>query len=91
MERLEASRSEGTDKLRPMNARADHLLDEALALDPDERSVLAFALLNSLNGEEEAAAAKAWNDEILRRKAELRAGVTAPVPWAEARARLAAL
>ena len=74
-----------------MNARTDQLLDEALALEPDERSVLAFALLSSLDGAEEAAAEKAWNEEILRRKDELRSGATTPVPWAEARARLAAL
>ena len=74
-----------------MNARADQLLNEALSLDADERSVLAFALLNSLNGGEEAAAAKAWQAEILRRKQELHRGVTVAVPWAEARARLAAL
>ena len=74
-----------------MNARADQLLDEALSLEADERSVLAFALLNSLDGDEEAAAAKAWQAEILRRKQDLRSGATIAVPWAEARARLAAL
>ena len=91
MEGLDASCQEGTDRLRLMNARADQLLDEALALEPDERSVLAFALLSSLDGEDEATAEKAWNEEILRRKNELRTGATTAVPWAEARARLAAL
>ena len=91
MEGLVASHQEGTDKLRPMNARTDQLLDEALALEPDERSVLAFALLSSLDGAEEAAAEKAWSKEILRRKDQLRSGAMTPVPWAEARARLAAL
>ena len=74
-----------------MNARADQLLDEALSLEADERSVLAFALLSSLDGEEEAAAARAWQAEILRRQEELRTRATTVVPWAEARARLAAL
>ena len=91
MEWLDACRLDGTDKMLRMNARADQLLDEALALEADERSVLAFALLNSLDGEEETAAAKAWQAEILRRKDELHSGATVPVPWAEARARLAAL
>ena len=76
------------DRLLPMNARVDHLLDEALALEPDERSALVVALLDSLDGEDEATVTKAWADEIRRRKEELRAGVHAPLPWAEVRARL---
>jgi putative addiction module component (TIGR02574 family) len=91
MEGLDARRLDGADKMPPMNARTDQLLDEALSLEVDERSVLAFALLSSLDGEEEAAAAKAWQAEILRRKEELHSGATIAVPWAEARARLAAL
>ena len=91
MEWLDACRLNGTDKMPRMNARADQLLDEALALEADERSVLAFALLNSLDGEDETAAAKAWQAEILRRKDELRSGAATAVPWVEARARLAAL
>ena len=91
MEGLEASFEDGTDKLRPMNARVDHLLDEALALEPDERSALVVALLDSLDGEDEATVTKAWADEIRRRKDELRSGAASAVPWAEARARLTAL
>lgn len=75
----------------PMNARADQLLNEALSLEADERSILAFALLGSLDGDEEAAAAEAWKAEILRPQSELNSGATTVVPWAEARARLAAL
>lgn len=71
-----------------MNARIDHLLDEALALGPDERSALVVALLDSLDGEDEAAVGKAWAEEIRRRKVELRSGAVQAVPWAEARARL---
>ena len=91
MEGLEASFEDGTDKLRHMNARVDHLLDEALALDPDERSALVAALLDSLDGEDEATVTKAWADEIRRRKDELRSGASSAVPWVEARARLNAL
>ncbi|MES2994206.1 MAG: addiction module protein [Pseudomonadota bacterium] len=72
-----------------MNARLDHLIDEALALAPDERSV-ALALLDSLDGEDEGAVSKAWADEIRQRKRDLRSGVERSVPWIEARARLAA-
>ena len=71
-----------------MNARVDHLLDEALALDPDERSALVVALLDSLDGEDETATTKAWAEEIRRRRDELRSGAATAVPWEEARARL---
>ena len=74
-----------------MNARVDHLIDEALALDPSERSALVIALLDSLDGEDEATVAKAWADEIRQRKIDLRSGAAPAVPWAEARARLSAL
>ena len=74
-----------------MNARIDHLLDAALALAPAERSALVVALLDSLDGEDEATVSKAWAEEIRRRKAELLSGAAQPVPWAEARARLSAL
>jgi putative addiction module component (TIGR02574 family) len=74
-----------------MNARVDHLIDEALALAPDERSAVALALLDSLDGEDESVVSKAWTDEIRRRKEALRSGTDAPVEWAEARARLNAL
>ena len=82
---------DAADKLRRMNARVDHLLDEALALEPDERSALAVALLDSVDGEDEAAVAKAWGDEIRRRKGELRSDEAVAVPWAQVRARLTAL
>lgn len=74
-----------------MSARIDHLIDEALALAPDERSAIVVALLDSLDGEPEAIVAKAWADEICRRRSELRAGTVQAVPWSEARARLSAL
>ena len=75
-------------RLRNMNARVDHLLDEALALEPEERSALAVALLDSVDGGDETVVAKAWADEVRRRKSELRSGTVVPVPWAQARARL---
>jgi putative addiction module component (TIGR02574 family) len=74
-----------------MNSNVDHLIDEALALAPDERSAVVLALLDSLDHEDEASVAKAWADEIRQRKADLRSGAMKAVPWAEARARLSAL
>ena len=74
-----------------MNARVDHLIDEALALAPDERSALVVALLDSLDGEDESTIAEAWADEIRQRKADLRSGAAQAAPWAEAKARLSAL
>jgi putative addiction module component (TIGR02574 family) len=74
-----------------MNARIDHLLDEALALARDERSALIIALLDSLEGEDETTIGKAWADEIRRRKNDLRSGTTQAVSWSEVRARLSAL
>lgn len=71
-----------------MNAHVGHLIDEALALEPDERSALVLALLDSLDGEAPATVASDWAEEIRRRKEELRTGATSTVSWAEARARL---
>ena len=75
----------------PMNARVDHLLDEALLLPTDERSALVVALLDSIEGRDDPAVSEAWRAEILRRKAGLRDGSIRAAPWAEARARLDAL
>ena len=61
-----------------MNAHVDELIDEALA--PDERSAVVTALLESLDGEDEAIVAKAWADEIDKRRADLRSGVARAVP-----------
>jgi putative addiction module component (TIGR02574 family) len=74
-----------------MNARVDHLLDEALTLPVDERSALVAALLDSLEGSDDASISDAWRLEIVRRRAALRDGTISAVPWAEARARLSSL
>ena len=71
-----------------MNARVDQLLNEALELRVDERSALVVALIESLDGIEDASITDAWRDEIRRRRAELGAGRVRPVPWAEAKTRL---
>ena len=74
-----------------MSTHVDELIDEALALAPDERSAVVTALLESLDGEDETIVAKAWAEEVGKRRAELRSGAVCAVPWSEARARLKAL
>jgi len=78
-------------RLRNMNARVDHLLDEALDLPTDERSALVVALLESLEGSSDAAISAAWREELMRRRSELRSGAVRAVPWADAKARLSSL
>ena len=78
-------------RLRHMNARMDHLMAEALSLTPDERSAIALALLESLDGEDEATVSQAWADEIEQRKHDLQRGVRQPIPWEQVKARLGSL
>jgi putative addiction module component (TIGR02574 family) len=70
-----------------MNARVDHILDEALALPDDERSAVAAALLDSLESADPATVSDAWRAEIKRRRDELRAGNVQAIPWAEVKQR----
>jgi putative addiction module component (TIGR02574 family) len=74
-----------------MNARVDHVLEDVLRLSAEERSAVAAALIDSLETSEEGSVAEAWHTELLRRRAELRAGVAQAVPWPEVRARMSAM
>ena len=74
-----------------MNAHVDHILDEALGLPPEERSALAVALLDSLEGSDDSSIAEAWRQEVRARQAALRRGTITAVSWSEARARLSVL
>jgi putative addiction module component (TIGR02574 family) len=74
-----------------MNARVDHILHEVLGLAPEERSAVAAALVDSLEGAGEAAVSEAWRKELLARREAYRSGAISPTPWAEARARMTAL
>ena len=78
-------------RLLRMNARVDHILNEALALAAEERSALVVALLESLETSADPKISDAWREEIHRRRIALRAGATQPVPWSDARARLHSL
>ena len=71
-----------------MNARVDHLLDEALELPTEERSALVVALLDSLDGNPDASISEAWREEVRKRRNELRAGTVNAVPWADVKVRL---
>jgi putative addiction module component (TIGR02574 family) len=75
-------------KLLVMNTRADLLLDEVLELPPEERSAVAMALLDSLEGSDQRVISEAWRAELLRRRDSLRSGAVKTAPWAEARARM---
>lgn len=72
----------------PMNARVEQVLDEALALDAEERSALVIALIESLEASADQTISDAWREEIRRRRAALRAGTANPAPWSDAKARL---
>jgi Putative addiction module component len=76
-----------------MNARIDQLFDEARSLACEDRSMLALALLDSLQGDQadEAAVEKAWITEARSRAQLLRDGLRKTAPWLEARARISAL
>jgi putative addiction module component (TIGR02574 family) len=69
------------------NAAWERLYDEALKLDPDERSVLAMRLLDSV-GESAQGIEQAWSDEIQRRLKLIDEGQAQLVPWEEAKKRI---
>ena len=70
-----------------MNAQADHVLLEALALAPEDRSLVALSLLDSLRGDgaPEEEVTKAWVAEAQKRSEDMRAGRTTAIPLEEFR------
>jgi len=62
-----------------------------MALDPQERSALALALLDSLDGANEAAVADAWTKEVRVRLQRLRDGTDKAIPWSQVRDEIDAL
>lgn len=74
-----------------MNARVDHLLEDALRLPAEERSAMAAALIDSLASADDAEVSVAWRAELLKRREDLRAGRVTGQPWQDVRARLAGL
>ncbi|MGA3194568.1 MAG: addiction module protein [Terriglobales bacterium] len=73
-----------------MNPEVSDLLKRALALSPDERAALANTLLDSIEGTDETVQA-AWDDEVARRIADLKAGKAVTVPWEELHRELLAM
>jgi putative addiction module component (TIGR02574 family) len=76
-----------------MNARVDQLFDEARMLGAEERSQLALALLDSIEGDSvnETDVEQAWIAEAHKRLEALANGTMAAVSWSEAKARIALL
>ncbi len=77
-----------------MNTRVSQLLAEAKNLPDADRSLLAWALLDSLEDDpatDETATEQAWIAESQRRSQDLQSGATAAVPWEEVKAKILAL
>ncbi|MBI3933913.1 MAG: addiction module protein [Acidobacteria bacterium] len=72
-----------------MEHDSTEILKEALKLPPEARAALAGSLLDSLDQEVDEGAEAAWEAEIERRLSELDSGRVRPIPWAEARRRIA--
>jgi putative addiction module component (TIGR02574 family) len=72
-----------------MTAKERELLGTALKLPVAARAALAGALLESLDDEVDPRAEALWKREIDRRLRELDSGKVKPIPWAEARRRIA--
>ncbi len=76
-----------------MGAILKDIEEQALRLTPKERGELAHRLIVSLDGEPEDSPetiAKAWDEEIARRVADMEAGRTKWIPADEAMTRLRA-
>ncbi|GAB1232787.1 hypothetical protein UT4_12530 [Ferrigenium sp. UT4] len=77
-----------------MGAMLEELENQALQLSPNERGELIHRLIVSLEGEPEdspEAIAKAWDEEIARRVADMDAGKAVWIPAEEVFARLDAI
>jgi putative addiction module component (TIGR02574 family) len=79
-----------------MSPEASDLLKRALALPADERAALANTLLETLETSAGSAAPQrsvqeAWDAEVSRRIADLKAGKAVTVPWEELHRELLAM
>lgn len=72
-----------------MNNTLESISCEALELPPDQRVTLAHRLLTSIDSDQEAGAAEAWQQEIERRIQNYDQGLSKTVSAAEVFARLA--
>jgi len=74
-----------------MTKETEELLREIMKLPPEARAAIAGSLMESLDEGVDEAAESAWSSEIMKRIADLDQGKVAPVPWLEARRRIAGL
>lgn len=69
-----------------MSREAHELLEKALTLPENERAELAGSLISSLDpAAEEDGVDAAWQQEVVRRRAEVVSGKTKTVSWGEVR------
>ena len=73
-----------------MSPEVTDLLKRALALSEDERAALANTLLDSLETGNESVQ-EAWDEEVARRMADLKAGKAVTVPWEQLHRELLAI
>jgi len=73
-----------------MSPEVSDLLKLALALSADERAALANTLLDSLETGSESVE-EAWQKEVARRMADLKAGKAVTVPWEQLHRELLAI
>jgi len=70
-----------------MTPEVSKLLEQALALSPEEQEALADSLISSLGDKVDPGVEAAWREEIARRIAELDSGEAKTIPWEEVRRR----
>jgi len=73
-----------------MNPDVTDLLKRVLALSADERAALANTLLDSLETRDESVE-EAWDKEVARRMADLKAGKAVTVSWEQLHQELLAI
>jgi putative addiction module component (TIGR02574 family) len=71
-----------------MSPSSQQLLNNALELPTADRGRLAALLIDSLEGDADADAESAWDEEIHRRLTEIDSGSATLIPWSEARERI---
>jgi putative addiction module component (TIGR02574 family) len=77
-------------KIQDMSPEVSDLLRRAMALPADERAALANTLFDSLEATDESVQ-EAWDREVARRIADLKAGKAVTVPWEELHRELLAM
>ena len=73
-----------------MSPEVSDLLKQALALPVEERAALANTLLDSLETTDQSVQ-EAWDEEVARRIADLKAGKAVTVPWEQLHRELLAM